>query len=853
MSFLENGMQQRRNRFLQVLIGLAFVLMFNEGLFAEDSAGIEYFEAKIRPILIKHCYGCHSEESKKSEGGLLLDSRLGISKGGDSGLAIVPKKPSESLLLSSLKHTDLKMPPEKKLSEGIIQDFERWIQMGAQVPQKGKTQSAKPDDWPQRLNHWSFQPIQRSEIPADNSGWSRSAIDSFVSAGWIKQKLTPVADASRETLLRRLSFDLIGLPPTIAEQDEFISDSSPEAVLRLVDRLLDSPHFGERWGRHWLDLARFSETNGGDRNVIHRHAWRYRDYVISAFNDDKPFNQFVREQVAGDLLESKSQHEHDEQLVATGFLTLGRKLFMQTNSEQFRMDRVDEQINVVTRSVLGLTVSCARCHDHKFDPIPTRDYYALAGIFRSTFLLYGAAAPAGNQYGHDRPLQPIGQDAEKLNGPAKAWKKKVAEKTAARNKARSDRYRVVRDKAAQENKLKMLESKKGSAEEIKKFKKEIAELDVVIKDWDKKIEEHDAQLKEITENPPPFPDYCMAIRDEEKVENCKICIRGQISERGDLVPRGFLSDINFGEEVEIPADQSGRKQLADWLVHSKNPLTARVAVNRVWQHLFGEGLVRSVDNFGTTGEDPSHPELLDYLATEFQRDGWSPKRLIRRIVLSRVYQLESIYQSENNQLDPDNRFLWRQNARRLEVEPLRDSILAVSGQLDRNRPESSPIAGMKDRELNSTVRLSVEQLDLVQRTIYLPIARFHLPEVLETFDFADPTMVVGKRNARTMASQQLFFLNSPWLFKKSTEAAKRLLGQPELTNSDRMVLAFRRFNGRHPAADELAVLLEYLEAGSIETAVSDDSKKKNTTVEKLVLWQRICQAIFAGAEFRTVQ
>lgn len=839
--------------FLVVFCGLAFANV--PAALADNSvAGIEFFEAKIRPVLIKHCYGCHSDEAKKAEGGLKLDSKSGMTKGGDSGAMLVPAKPGESLLLSALKHSELKMPPDKKLPDGVIQDFEHWIKLGAPVPQKSLPQKPKPEDWQQRLDHWSFQPIKKVSPPKPNIDWARTLIDQFVSARWKDHGLSPVQDAGRETLLRRLTFDLIGLPPTIAEQNAFLGDQSPKAVAKLVDRLLESPHFGERWGRHWLDLARFSETNGGDRNVIHPHAWRYRNYVIDSFNADKSFDRFIREQIAGDLLKTDSQATRDIQLVATGYLTLGRKLFMQTNAEQFRMDRVDEQIDVTTRSILGLTVSCARCHDHKFDPIPTRDYYALAGIFRSTYLLYGQAAPAGNQYGHDRPLQPIGKDAKKLTGPAEEWKKKVADKTAERNKARSDRYSVIRKKAAQENKLKMLDAKNTPKDEREALKKQIAELDTKIKDWDKKVEAHDAQLKNLTGNPPQFPDYCMAVRDDEKtIADCRICIRGEIAHQSDIVPRGFLSAVTVGKTETIPKDQSGRKQLADWLVHKNNPLTARVAVNRIWQHLFGEGLVRSVDNFGLTGDKPTHPELLDYLAAEFQRDGWSVKRMIRRIVLSRAYQLDSLHQESNRNTDPDNRFLWRQNARQLEVEPLRDSLLAAANQLDLNQPAASPIAGMKDRELNATVRLSPEQLDSKHRTIYLPIARFHLPEVLETFDFADPTLAVGKRNSRTMAAQQLYFLNSPWILSRAEEAAHRLVEQSELSDSDRMVLMFRTYLGRYPKPEELTDLLIYLEAGLTNQPKQTENKKTKAEDHIKQVWQRICQAMMASAEFRTVQ
>ena len=581
----------------------------------DSERSLQLFNDYVSPLLSKHCYECHSHESRKAESGLVLDSRSGLLTGGLSGPAITPSNPDASLILKAINYEDdeLQMPPDGKLSEEDIKHLTEWIRLGAVDPRisANNTKSATADEL------WSLAPLKESPAPDVIDGsWPQNDIDRFVLSKLEANDLQPVKDASPVTLLRRLHFDLIGLPPT-ADQ---VASWDSQNLTSLVDELLTSPRFGERWGRHWLDLVRFAESNGGDRNVVHQHAWRYRNYVIDAFNSDKPYDQFIREQIAGDLLEASSQQARDSQLVATGMLTLGRKLFMETDSEQFRMDRVDEQIDVVTRSVLGLTVSCARCHDHKFDPISTANYYSLAGIFRSTFLMYGPAAPAGNQYGHDRPLQPIGKDAETLQGPAEEWNKRVADKTSERNKARSDRYRVVRDKAAQENKLKMAvggktKEQQAADEKITALNVTIAKLAEEIKVWDEKIKTLDEELKQITDNPPQFPDYCMAVRDDEKIEDCKICIRGSVKRRGDAAPRGFLDAISFHFTEQIPADQSGRVQLATWLTHPENPLTPRVIVNRVWQHLFGEGLVRSVDNFGSMGERPSHPELLDYLAS----------------------------------------------------------------------------------------------------------------------------------------------------------------------------------------------------------------------------------------------
>ena len=834
-----------------LLLFLGFAVGIPSRVIAADDAGVDFFERKIRPVLVKHCYKCHSADSKSIKGGLQLDTKAGIRKGGDSGKAVVPGKLAASHLISALKYKSFEMPPSGKLSDGIIADFEKWIQLGAPAPRVGKAKivQRKPIE-----PLWSMQPVTRSKPPQIKmSAWPYDNIDRFLLARLESNQIQPAADIDAARLLRRLHFDLIGLPPSVAQIDRFLAACQTNrraAVVQTVDALLASPHFGERWARHWLDLVRFSESNGGDRNVIYRHAWRYRDYVIQAMNDDKPYNEFLQEQLAGDLLPSDSQAQRDAQLVATGMLTLGPKLFMETDAERFRMDRIDEQLDVIARAVLGMTVSCARCHDHKFDPISTRDYYALAGIFRSTELLYGSAAPTGNQYGHDRALQPIGKDAEKLQGPAEVWQKSVAEKTAARNKARSDRYRIVRKKSAEESKLKMLAKKPDSEEAIAAINLELPKLAAEIKVWDEKIKQLDAELKAIQDAPPRFPDYCMAVRDAEKIEDCRIRIAGDAKRLAASVPRGFLSSFQFGLAPKIAAKSSGRLELARWLTHNENPLTSRVIVNRVWQRLFDQGLVTSVDNFGHTGAKPSHPQLLDHLAASFIDDGWSIKRLIRRVVLTRTYQLDSRPNAVAAVVDPTNIQLWRQNARRLEVEPLRDAILSVAGTLDRQVRNASVMSTFDDREFNSRITLAPEQRVSRHRTIYLPIARFHLPEILKTFDFADPNLVVGQRNERTQPAQQLFLMNSPWMLQHATSAATRLLHNREMTDVQRVELAFRRFYGRIATDEEKTSSLAFLADETIESSREGENKPVDV---RLILWSRFCQALMAGAEFRIIE
>ncbi len=833
---------------------------------ADSRKGLEFFESKIRPVLIAHCYKCHSENADELQAGLRLDTRDGARAGGASGAAVVPHDPQASLLLSALRYDEFEMPPNRKLPESVIANFEKWIAIGAPDPRNRRSRTPTESDVRESgKRFWAFEPPRSVAIPSvETIDWPRSEIDHFLLARLERENLQPVPSAQPHTLLRRVYFDLIGLPPTPDAVERFEADPSDEALEQVVDRLLASPQFGERWGRHWLDLARFAETNGGDRNVIYRHAWRYRNYVIHAFNSDKPFDQFLREQIAGDLMPADSYQRRDERLIATGFLTLGPKLFMETETERFQMDVVDEQIDLISRSMLGLTVSCARCHDHKFDPIPTRDYYALAGIFTSTEWMYGTAAPPGNKYGHDRPLQPIGEHAQELAGPAEAWKKAVADQTAIRNTARSDRYRVVRNKSAHENKLKMLSAGKTEAaikadSEIQGILTAIEEFSVEIAEWDRKIEGLEAELAEIVDNPPPFPDYAMAVHDAEEPVNTAIRIRGEFDRHGEVVPRGFLSNFIVGNALSIPPGSSGRLELVQWITSPDHPLTARVAVNRIWQHLFGEGLVRTVDNFGANGEQPTHPGLLDWLALRFQRQGWSTKQMIREIVLSRAYQLSSDHDPRNYAVDPENQLIWRANHRRLEAEPLRDAILSISGVLDPRPIAESTIPTFQLNELNSRYILTPEDLNRPWRTVYLPLARMSLPEMLETFDFADPSLIVGKRQERTMASQQLFVMNSPFMVEHAQRVARQLLDS-YAEDDERIERAYLQFFARHPTRIEVERSCMYLDEcrqSTMASAGSQVSRKVNDEAQHISLetyaWTNFCQALFASAEFRYLE
>ena len=568
------------------------------------------------------------------------------------------------------------MPPRGKLPESEIDVLERWVRMGAPDP---RTDPA-PDrpsraDLDARRSHWAFRPIAEPPVPrVKDEAWPRSDVDRFILARLESEGLTPVADADRPTLLRRVFFDLVGVPPTPAEIESFLADDAPDAFARVVDALLGRPEFGQRWGRHWLDVARYADSNGSDENFTYYDAWRYRNYVIGAFNADKPFDRFLTEQLAGDLLPFRTQEERDDNIVATGFLVVGPKVIGATDKEQLLVDVIDEQVDTIGKAFLGLTIGCARCHDHKFDPISARDYYALAGILASTETIHGNLLNRRDLTGWN--LHPLG------SGGQAAYEAFLAHEKTLDGLVKEQKELQAKQEALKKG---MKPADGENAGEAKPEANVDAEAEL------QRIEGRLAELKqEISkqkENPAPRPPLAMSVNDHEHPGPMEICIRGDAHNRGETVPRGFLSIVE-PHPPEIGPDVSGRAQLAEWLTGARNPLTGRVAVNRVWQHLFGQGLVGTPDDFGTRGERPSNPELLDHLARRFMQQGWSVKRLIRHLVLSRTYQLSSNFDRAAAARDPENRWLWRMNRRRLQVEALRDGLLAVSGQLDPSPAES---------------------------------------------------------------------------------------------------------------------------------------------------------------------
>lgn len=811
------------NRWI-ALLSVCLLLLAAKTCGADETKGIEFFEQHIRPVLVKHCYECHSAESEPVQGGLRVDTRAALLKGGDNGPAIVPGSADRSLLIQALRQQNFEMPPEGKLPDETIDRFVQWVRLDAPMPKADQPTLADADASEEARNHWAFQPPASPAVPqVKNQQWPRSEIDRFVLARLEQEGLQPVEQAERQTLIRRAYFDLWGLPPSPEAIQAFLGDRSSQAFANLVDRLLDSPRFGEHWGRHWLDIARYAESTGYERNFLYPHAWRYRDYVISAFNQDKPYDRFLLEQIAGDKLPAKNLKQRDEQHTATGFLALGPRNLLGGN-EEFRLDTADDQINVTMRAILGLTVSCARCHDHKFDPISTEEYYGLAGIFLSTETLYGTQpGSGGGSNRHPTELIPLGPDAEQRHQAMQGYQKQFAEATKALGKARG-RLKKLRSLPEKQLAKKQEELRKAQAE-VKQRKK---------------------RLEKVKKNRPTPPDYAMGVRDAQKIEDTPVRIRGVTGNKGELAPRGVLSCCTPGERVEVPKDASGRLALAQWLTNGEHPLTARVMVNRIWHHLLGRGIVPTVDNFGRNGQLPSHPELLDHLAMRFQQDGWSIKRMIRRIMLSRVYQLSAKPTPGNYEADPDNVLLWRRNPQRLEAESIRDAMLAISGQLEFSPPQGgSLVARLGDGCLVRQVDPDGLREEVNCRGVYLPAVRFFEPEMLQVFDGASASLVVGQRDETNVPAQALFLLNNEFVIKQAKHTAERILAQSDLDQASRIELVYQRILSRLPSGNEQQAAEQYIQQG-LELAAGDSS------IDRTQVWAGLCQALFTCAEFRYV-
>jgi cytochrome c553 len=804
---------------------------------ADAKQNLDFFEKKIRPALVRNCYECHSGDAKKAKGGLVLDTRAGLRKGGESGAAVVPGHPDDSLLIEAVRYDGLEMPPAGKLPDETIADLVKWVEMGAADPRVARP-GRKGLNLAEARKWWSFQKPKAVPPPTvANTPWARTDVDRFVLAALEKAGLKPVPDADPETLLRRVSFDLTGLPPSIEEIDAFMREPSESALAAVVDRLLDSPRFGERWGRHWLDVARYGESAGKERNVPFKYAWRYRDYVIDSFNADKPYDRFLVEQLAGDLLPVKTTAERNTLAIATGFLALGPKGLNEKNAEQYRMDVIDDQIDATTRGMLGLTVACARCHDHKFDPITTTDYYALAGIFRSTETLAGVVAGRRKDYLDERSLLTLADASRPERISSAEIKKEQAQRAEqARLQSQLAGLRAEVKKLAGQIKKQPKKGKRkaafamGAGPQIRLLRGQIKQIE--------------ARLAELDESPAPGGEKAMGVRDAPIPANARVLNRGEVKDAGPEVSRGVVTVLRTPQSGHINPAHSGRLEMARWIASADNPLTARVMVNRVWQHLFGEGLVPTVDNFGALGDEPSHPELLDTLAVQLMSEGWSIKRLIRSLVLSRVYRLSSQHDATNYAVDPSNRLLWRSRPRRLDAEEIRDAMLFASGRLDVARPQGSPVMQMEGNGKNEKMKGALAEW-VNHRAVYLPMYRGNVPEALAVFDMADPSLIVGKREVTTVATQALFLMNSPFVGKQSEMLARRLSNERGLREPARIDLAYRLALGRSPSPAETARVEKYLKEYRLALAAEGENEPG-----RLAAWSSVCQALFASAEFR---
>lgn len=953
-------------------------------------AGIEFFENKIRPVLVEHCYDCHSGEPDPESASFVLDSRAGMLQGGDSGKAVVPGNVKQSLILQALEHDPdfYAMPPDEKLPAAVIADFRKWIQMGAPDPRKGdvparvKVAADEGFDFDKEREFWSFRPLTRPEVPkVKQQEWPRNDVDRFILNRLEAKSMQPAAAADRRTLVRRVYFDLTGLPPTPQQIQEFVNDPSPQAYEHLVDRLLDSPRFGETWGRHWLDLARYADSNGLDINLTFYNAWRYRDYVIKAFNEDKPYDEFIREQIAGDLLPYENDAERTRNIVATGFLVMGAKMLSERDKEKLRMDVVDEQIDVTGRAFMGMTLGCARCHDHKFDPIPMTDYYALAGIFRSTETVHGNRL--NNQFvsgwmTRSLPIKPehaaaikkyeadlakleteLKDDSEalkKLQGGTPqqtrlealagivvddaqaqktgAWKESTYSKNylgvgyvhdmnegqgkksirftpdlpAAgkyevrfafpANRGRAKRAPVTIQSLQGAKTVYVDQTKSGPIDGIftslgtfEFAAGEAGYVEVTNKDTDgyvivdamqflpqfklpkqrevlvaqkptggaaaaaheknvetlqARVQKLKADLKKLKENAPPPAPMALAVGEQPDPADYRIARRGNIHQLGDKVDRGFLTIATLKEQPEVSPKQSGRLELAEWLSRSQNPLTSRVMVNRIWKHLFGNGLVRSVDNFGHLGEQPTHPELLDYLAQRFVSEGWSMKTLIREIMVSSAYRMSSDFSADQYQKDPGNHLVWRMNRRRLSAESIRDSVLTVSGKLDLTMG-GSVVSHYPEQAINpnSNKKVGANPSEF-RRSVYLPIVRGSVPSALTVFDFPAPEMLVGNRSVTTVPAQALFMMNSPFVISQAEATAERILKDEKQSDRERVSQLYLTCLGREANTKEQAEALQYID--SLFGLNLKENDNKNQARQKA--WASYCQILFASTEFR---
>ncbi|MCY2997708.1 MAG: PSD1 and planctomycete cytochrome C domain-containing protein [Planctomycetota bacterium] len=981
-----------------------------------------FFVEQVLPILEKRCLSCHSHAAGKAKGGLVLDSKSGWLIGGSSGPAIVATKPEESLLVSAIRYEGYDMPPDQKLPDEEIEILVRWIANGA----ADHRQAQRPSIDPAKL--WALQPVELPAVPTpSNPAWCSDQADAFVLEKLDLAGLTPAEKSSRNVWLRRVTLDLTGLLPTATELEAFASDTSDRAEEAVVHRLLESQAFGDHWGRHWLDLACYADLADVQGDVLIRDAWRYRDYVIEAFNKDKPLDRFIREQIAGDLLDYAHEQEHREQIVATGFLAIGPWTLQNYIKGQLAGDVVDHQIDKIGKTFLGQTLACARCHDHKFDPVPTADYYALAGIFHSTKTTSYDGPGVWSQISHvmlpvtpadqaafDRLSAELGQRKNQLTIELERLHKQDASERFTKRLEDDQANAITLEnglEANQEGKqyrisfsvgpsvwadanqatrasdgvlVQVLRSdgtvlayhaaqpgawssqgnsqtfqptsfeyqgdgtgpiklhltsmaytgrfggaiddlsiasisdgksifqedfsdcQRGSAQGLQAHTGKNVYAKCSIPRWTGNGINHSHAVDCGTEQQPniaiqfysgspratadpragqierellaldqrlqdarPDQQRAIALVDLPEPADCRIYKRGDFQSLGETVRRGFVGAVPVSTQYGITKEQSGRLQLAQWLTDASNPLTSRVMVNRIWKELFGQGLVRTVDYFGVHGEQPSHPELLDFLANRLQfDDAWSIKKTIERLVLSQTYRMSSNHDPKSASIDPDNRLLWHMPRRRMTAESIRDSILMLSGQLDQGRGGPSlglhlegNIAGLGGNVNPPTWVGKIDPQVRNRRTVYLPLKRERPSgelEILSVFDFPHPNDITGQRSNSTVATQALFLINAPMIKEQALKMAEHWIAKVPEDDAERyrqvILAAYSRPVDFGLAADdptrseidELKSAMEFLKFCKDSTMASGDRSQEQAT---LAAWSELCHAILGSNEF----
>jgi hypothetical protein len=799
---------------------------------------LDFFETKIRPLLADRCYECHSATAKKLKANLRLDTRKGIRDGGDLGPAIVPGHPEKSLLIEAVEQhdKDLAMPPKSRLADHEIKALRDWIQMGAPDPRTHDAPLAgtnRNDAIARR--HWAYQPIPREVVPppVSDPAWSHSPIDQFIFAMLVEKNLRPVAAADKRALFRRASFDLHGLPPTPDEMNAFLADTSADAWPTAIDRLLASPRYGERWGRHWMDIVRYADTAGDNSDYPIPQAWRYRNYIIDAFNADKPFDQFIREQIAGDLLPAANQEQRNRQVIATGYIAMSRRFGSVVDRYPHHLT-IEDTLDNMGRTFLGLGLSCARCHDHKFDPISQRDYYGLYGFFSSTRYAF----PGIELLKVQKDFVPLIAPAE-LQTILAPFKEEAARLQAAHDALLAQRKPLEAEKKQVEIKIDSATESERPAlqQERDALHQKLEALRAKIRDAAKAVEDQQRKRPAIAD--------AYAVQDGTPAD-ARVQLHGDPEKTGETVPRKFLDVLGGAVLPDEAKSSSGRVQLAEWIASSENPLTARVIVNRIWQHHFGAPIVLTANDFGVRATAPTHPELLDWLARTFVADGWSIKKMHKRILLSLTYQLASSDDNANLAADPENRWHWRYSRQRLDAESLRDTTLFVAGRLDETpvtEPHPFPPPAKWDFTQHNPFRGNYPSN---HRSVYLMTSRLTAAPFFQTFDGPDRNASTAVRDESVTTIQALYMMNDPFIAENAAHFAKRVVREGA-DETQRIARAYALAFQREPTTAEMKMCEAHLEAA--RTKIHAAKQGAESLAATSGDWESLTRALLRTNEF----